>query len=63
MIVDQSWLKKSRLGGLRRVKLHGNPGTPEGRKRGGQNSIKFFHGNPELARASGFVMRKMIRSP
>jgi hypothetical protein len=54
---------KSRLGGLRRVELYGNPGTPDGRSRGGLNTIKFFHSHPKAAKKSGFIVRKEIKYP
>ncbi len=56
-------ISKSRLGGLRRVELYGNPGTPEGRSKGGKSTIQLFHNNPELARLLGFVIRKEICYP
>ena len=54
---------KSRLGGLRRVELHGNPGTPEGRSKGGKKTIQLFRNDPELARSRGFAVRKEICYP
>lgn len=64
MIVDkQAWIKKSRLGGLRRNQTYGNPGTAEGRSTGGKRSIRFFHANPEYAKKVGFVIRKEINYP
>ena len=56
-------ISKSRLGGLRRVELYGNPGTPEGRSTGGKRTIQLFRSNPELARSLGFAVRKEIRCP
>jgi intein/homing endonuclease len=56
-------MDKARLGGLRRVALYGNPGTPEGRSRGGKKTISLFHKNPDFARSSGFVIRKQIKYP
>ena len=63
MINKQNWIKKSRLGGLRRVQLHGNPGTTEGRINGGRKTIELFHQNPEFARKTGFIVRKEIKYP
>ena len=54
---------RSRLGGLRRVELHGNPGTPEGRSKGGKKTIQLFRNDPELARSRGFAVRKEICYP
>jgi hypothetical protein len=54
---------KARLGGLRRIELYGNPGTPEGRSRGGRNTIRFFHSHPTLAKKLGFIIRKEIKYP
>lgn len=55
--------RAARLGGLRRSQLYGNPGTVEGRRRGGLASVKRFRQHPELARALGFQLRKPIRRP
>ena len=52
---------RARLGGLRRVELYGNPGTPEGRAKGGKRTVEIFHKNP--ADAKGFVLRKSIVYP
>lgn len=54
---------KARLGGLRRVELYGNPGTWEGRSKGGKRTIAKFHNDPALARRTGFIVRKEIRQP
>lgn len=53
----------SRLGGLRRVELFGNPGTREGRSKGGSSTAAFFRENPVLAKKNGFVVRKEIALP
>ncbi len=55
--------KFARKGGLRRCQIYGDFGTPEGRKRGGINSQKLFHLNPEYAKNMGIIMRKDIREP
>lgn len=55
--------ERAKLGGLRRVKLYGNPGTAEGRSKGGKKTVQFFHLNPALAKTIGFVMRKEINYP
>lgn len=59
----QAWIRKSRLGGLGCVQLHGNPGTVEGRKKGGRKSIELFHQNPDFAKRVGFIVRKEIKHP
>lgn len=63
MVNKQAWIKKSRLGGLRCIQLHGNPGTREGRRKGGKRSIELFHQNPDFARKAGFIIRKEIKYP
>lgn len=63
MFDRQAWIKKSRLGGLRCVQLHGNPGTIEGRRKGGKRSIELFHQNPNFAKKLGFIIRKEIKYP
>ncbi|MCX5696819.1 MAG: hypothetical protein NTU54_02405 [Candidatus Omnitrophica bacterium] len=54
---------RSRLGGLRRVELYGNPGTPEGRSKGGKRTCDFFRLHPDLARERNFVTLKEIKKP
>jgi len=56
-------ISKSRLGGLRRIALYGNPGTVEGRSKGGRRTISLFHNDPVFAKKSGFIIRKEIRYP
>jgi len=48
---------------LLQIELYGNPGTPAGRRRGGRETISFFHNNPDLARKAGFKIRKEIKYP
>lgn len=48
----------SRAGGLARVRLHGNPGTPEGRKLGGMRSLKTH----QLTK-SGFKLLLPVKLP
>ncbi len=55
--------EKSRLGALRRLELYGNPGTQEGRSKGGKTTTSFFRENPSLARKAGFIIRKEIKYP
>ncbi len=50
-----------RVGGARRVALHGNPGTLEGRSKGGQNAIRSMRGRKTLFKAEKIVLvRKNI---
>jgi len=55
--------KAGRIGGRARSKRYGNPGTAEGRQRGGRTTQAFFRANPEQARKVGFVVRKIVRQP
>jgi len=55
--------ERARLGGLKRITLHGNPGTPLGRSKGGKKTIDFFRKNPSYAQTVGFVRRKEIKYP
>lgn len=41
MISTGPQINKSRLGGLRRIELYGNPGTPEGRSKVGVTRVSF----------------------
>lgn len=56
-------VRAGRMGGLKRNKLHGNPGTAEGRRLGGRNSYKKFLADPAMAEEVGFVLRKNINQP
>ncbi len=62
-IDKSSWIYKSRLGGIKRNLIYGNPGTLAVRSAGGKKAISFFHGNPDYARKVGFVIRKTINHP
>jgi len=53
----------ARLGALRRYELYGNPGTPEGRSKGGRISTNKMMADPEWGRERGFIIRKEIRYP
>lgn len=55
--------KASRLGGRRHIELYGNPGTREGRARGGRNAQRRFRANPEYFRQLGVAVRKTIIQP
>ena len=52
-----------RLGAIRRNFLYGNPGTVEGRRKGGLVSCFNFQANPKLAAKSGFKLEKKINVP
>lgn len=64
-ILPEYWSvkKASRLGALRRIELYGNPGTPEGRRKGGLNTQKKFRSDPRIAKRIGFILRKKIKYP
>ncbi|MFA5335753.1 MAG: LAGLIDADG family homing endonuclease [Candidatus Omnitrophota bacterium] len=53
----------ARSGALRRYELYGNPGTADGRIKGGTISQRQFQDNPEQAKLSGFKIRKDIKRP
>lgn len=48
----------ARLGGLARIKKYGNPGTFEGRVKGGRKSVKMQRTNP-----SNFIVEKKFKKP
>ncbi|MDP2905318.1 MAG: hypothetical protein Q8O22_03330 [Candidatus Omnitrophota bacterium] len=61
---DYWYCKKAAvLGAKRRYELYGNPGTVEGRRKGGLSSIRKFHADPDFAKRVGFQLRKEIRRP
>lgn len=51
------------LGARARYQLYGNPGTAEGRRKGGRIAQQRFHSDPDHARRVGFILRKSIREP
>ncbi len=55
--------KAARIGGLRHLALYGPPGTPEGRRRGGQAAQRQFRLRPEWYRARRVAARKSINAP
>jgi len=55
--------KASKLGGMRRAELYGNPGTPEGRRKGGIRSQEKLRSDPSYAEKSKFKLRKKIKYP
>jgi intein/homing endonuclease len=52
-----------RIGGRRHIALYGNPGTPEGRSRGGRTTQKRFRLDPEYFRSLGVAVRKQVNRP
>jgi len=64
-IIPDYWhiKKAARKGAFARNKIYGNPGTPEGRSKGGKTACQKLHSNPELARKIGFITRKSINYP
>lgn len=58
-----SYAQRGYLGALRRYELYGNPGTPEGRSKGGRRSVEFFRSHPDIARQRGFHTLKEIKIP
>lgn len=52
-----------RMGAYARLKLYGNPGTCDGRRKGGKKTMRLFQQNPVLAKKSGFMVRKEIKYP
>lgn len=55
--------KAARKGAFARNRIYGNPGTPEGRSRGGKATCQKLHSNPEFAKKIGFLTRKEIYYP
>ena len=55
--------KAGAIGARKRYKIYGNPGTPEGRKRGGINSQRKFQENTVYTNKAGFIVRKHIKTP
>lgn len=52
-----------RKGAFARNKIYGNPGTPEGRSKGGETSIQKLRSDPEFARRCSLLTRKRINYP
>ena len=63
MTLGLSHSQRARLGALRRYELYGNPGTPEGRSKGGRRVSEFFRLHPQEARRRGFISLKPIIIP
>lgn len=64
-ILPEYWSTKkaSNLGAIRRNRLYGNPGTMEGRRKGGLTTSLKFRNNPEFAKMIGFKLRTKIFYP
>lgn len=64
-ILPEFWSTKkaAKLGAIRRNKLYGNPGTPEGRRKGGLAAMEKFHADPSYAKKIGIKMRRKIKIP
>jgi len=64
-ILPQFWYvnRAAKLGALMRNKLYGNPGTPEGRRKGGLATMKKFMHRPKLAKKLGLRIIKNIKRP
>jgi hypothetical protein len=63
MTSELSYSQRGRLGALRRYKLYGNPGTIEGRSKGGRRTCEFFRSHPDIARQQSFTTLKEIKRP
>lgn len=55
--------KAAPIGAKRRYEIYGNPGTVEGRKKGGINSQMKFRKNPDYAKNLGIKIKKIIHKP
>lgn len=64
-ILPEYWHIKeaAKKGAFAKNQLYGNPGTPEGRSKGGKTTCQKFHSNPEFAKKIGFILRKKINYP
>jgi len=63
MISELSYSQRGRLGALRRYELDGNPGTPEGRSKGGRSTCRFFRLHSDIAKQRRFNILKEIQRP
>lgn len=55
--------KAGKLGAKRCYELYGNPGTPEGRRKGGMTTMRRLHSDPEYAKKTKLKSRKQISYP
>lgn len=64
-ILPEYWYVKDagRHGAFRRNELYGNPGTPDGRSKGGKATLEKFRLDPEYAKRTGFITKKEINYP
>lgn len=64
-ILPDYWSAKriASIGGKRRCEIYGNPGTREGRRKGGITTQRKLRENPDLARKIGIKVRKVIKKP
>ena len=64
-VLPEHWNSKKAgsAGAVRRNEIYGNPGTREGRARGGKTTQKKFSLNPKYAKKVGFILRKEIYYP
>lgn len=64
-ILPDYWSAKriASIGGKKRYEIYGNPGTPEGRRKGGVTTQRKLRENPDLARKIGIKVRKIIKKP
>jgi len=64
-VLPEYWYvrKGAKRGAVKRNKLYGNPGTPEGRRKGGLITVNKFSKNICYAKRKGFIVRKEIRCP
>lgn len=64
-ILPDHWHIKdaAKKGAFARYKIYGNPGTLEGRRKGGKTTCRKLLSNPELAKKIGFILRKKIYHP
>lgn len=64
-VLPRYWYVKkgAKIGAINRNKLYGNPGTIEGRRKGGLITIANFRNNPAYAKKAGFKLRKETGYP
>ncbi|MDP2928580.1 MAG: LAGLIDADG family homing endonuclease [Candidatus Omnitrophota bacterium] len=64
-VLPEYWSTKkaAKKGALRRYEKYGNPGTADGRRKGGLVSQAKFRSDPEYAKRIGVVIRKEISRP
>jgi len=55
--------KAASIGAQKRYEIYGNPGTPEGRRKGGLTTIRRFRTNISFSKIMKFKLRKPIKIP